>query len=109
MVLQALVAGQNRVVVGHRDRRPAADRADAGDEAVRGRALDEVLQLAAATLGGDHERAVLHEAAGVDEVVDVLAGRSEEHTSELPSLMRISYAVFCLKKKLIKIRLNSHR
>src|SRR3546814_7403891 len=30
-----------------------------------------------------------------DDMVDV---RSEEHTSELPSLMRISYAVFCLKK-----------
>src|SRR3546814_8362152 len=29
-------------------------------------------------------------------------GRSEEHTSELQSLMRISYAVFCLKKKQIK-------
>src|SRR3546814_7807678 len=29
----------------------------------------------------------------------VAAGRSEEHTSELQSLMRISYAVFCLKKK----------
>src|SRR3546814_972136 len=29
----------------------------------------------------------------------VRAGRSEEHTSELQSLMRISYAVFCLKKK----------
>src|SRR3546814_9297693 len=28
-----------------------------------------------------------------------LVGRSEEHTSELQSLMRISYAVFCLKKK----------
>src|SRR3546814_8914122 len=28
-----------------------------------------------------------------------LAGRSEEHTSELQSLMRNSYAVFCLKKK----------
>src|SRR3546814_1016713 len=28
--------------------------------------------------------------------------RSEEHTSELQSLMRISYAVFCLKKKNIK-------
>src|SRR3546814_2878933 len=28
--------------------------------------------------------------------------RSEEHTSELQSLMRISYAVFCLKKKKIK-------
>src|SRR3546814_3062825 len=32
------------------------------------------------------------------ELVDAL-GRSEEHTSELQSLMRISYAVFCLKKK----------
>src|SRR3546814_2600211 len=30
---------------------------------------------------------------------DVLEARSEEHTSELQSLMRISYAVFCLKKK----------
>src|SRR3546814_1786956 len=29
----------------------------------------------------------------------VVVGRSEEHTSELQSLMRISYAVFCLKKK----------
>src|SRR3546814_6265521 len=28
-----------------------------------------------------------------------VAGRSEEHTSELQSLMRISYAVFCLEKK----------
>src|SRR3546814_3531260 len=31
-----------------------------------------------------------------------LADRSEEHTSELQSLMRISYAVFCLKKKKTK-------
>src|SRR3546814_9807697 len=30
-----------------------------------------------------------------------IAGRSEEHTSELQSLMRISYAVFCLKKKIL--------
>src|SRR3546814_7510467 len=30
--------------------------------------------------------------------------RSEEHTSELQSLMRISYAVFCLKKKIKKIK-----
>src|SRR3546814_9553532 len=34
----------------------------------------------------------------VQEVVDGVV-RSEEHTSELQSLMRISYAVFCLKKK----------
>src|SRR3546814_3457775 len=33
--------------------------------------------------------------------------RSEEHTSELQSLMRISYAVFCLKKKKINTNLNS--
>src|SRR3546814_7870823 len=33
--------------------------------------------------------------------------RSEEHTSELQSLMRISYAVFCLKKKKkIKVKIN---
>src|SRR3546814_9521030 len=31
------------------------------------------------------------------ELARLLTGRSEEHTSELPSLMRISYAVFCLK------------
>src|SRR3546814_6028286 len=36
-------------------------------------------------------------ASGLD--IDKFAGRSEEHTSELQSLMRISYAVFCLKKK----------
>src|SRR3546814_7553339 len=33
------------------------------------------------------------------EAVGSAAARSEEHTSELQSLMRISYAVFCLKKK----------
>src|SRR3546814_4427169 len=38
-------------------------------------------------------------ARGVDEMAGVGEGRSEEHTSELQSLMRISYAVFCLKKK----------
>src|SRR3546814_9290643 len=35
-----------------------------------------------------------------------VSNRSEEHTSELQSLMRISYAVFCLKKK--KPILNNH-
>src|SRR3546814_7299238 len=34
--------------------------------------------------------------------------RSEEHTSELQSLMRISYAVFCLKKKKTHNRLQKH-
>src|SRR3546814_7393469 len=35
--------------------------------------------------------------------------RSEEHTSELQSLMRISYAVFCLKKKKNKISYDNHQ
>src|SRR3546814_2902205 len=38
-----------------------------------------------------------------------LSRRSEEHTSELQSLMRISYAVFCLKKKITYIKLQSNR
>src|SRR3546814_6857310 len=43
-----------------------------------------------------------------DEMIDFsygrdASGRSEEHTSELQSLMRISYAVFCLKKKKKKL------
>src|SRR3546814_7688856 len=40
---------------------------------------------------------------------DVSVERSEEHTSELQSLMRISYAVFCLtKKKQNRIRVNKN-
>src|SRR3546814_3441149 len=47
----------------------------------------------AGRLGAEGRGAVVADAAhGVD--------RSEEHTSELQSLMRISYAVFCLKKKI---------
>src|SRR3546814_10030632 len=34
--------------------------------------------------------------------------RSEEHTSELQSLMRISYAVFCLKKNIYKSKIHKH-
>src|SRR3546814_5506679 len=46
--------------------------------------------LASAPAPGEHLR---------DANVDETGERSEEHTSELQSLMRISYAVFCLKKK----------
>src|SRR3546814_7489056 len=38
-----------------------------------------------------------------------LASRSEEHTSELQSLMRISYAVFCLKKKKTKSKQSQYQ
>src|SRR3546814_5083119 len=50
------------------------------------------LDRPAEQLGADH--VIGH----YDELVPLLE-RSEEHTSELQSLMRISYAVFCLKKK----------
>src|SRR3546814_5173967 len=43
-----------------------------------------------------------------EQVTDTVASRSEEHTSELQSLMRISYAVFCLKKKKQTIKNNTH-
>src|SRR3546814_3446088 len=44
----------------------------------------------------------------VGKPVQVQVSRSEEHTSELQSLMRISYAVFCLKKKTDKQTNQSH-
>src|SRR3546814_7892725 len=57
-----------------------------------------------ARLGLEHQAGAVHAEAlalGGRAVVEHMAevGRSEEHTSELQSLMRISYAVFCLKKK----------
>src|SRR3546814_959268 len=63
--------------------------------------------LSLAKIGGDEARArqeALAYAAGAVLICVLLGGallglRSEEHTSELQSLMRTSYAVFCLKKK----------
>src|SRR3546814_4358349 len=47
-------------------------------------------------------------AAGTRRALGIFLGeRSEEHTSELQSLMRISYAVFCLKKKKYKDKQTS--
>src|SRR3546814_9052309 len=51
------------------------------------------------SLHGRVRGAALPPRAQADNRSDLRAGRSEEHTSELQSLMRISYAVFCLKKK----------
>src|SRR3546814_5911636 len=49
-----------------------------------------------------HFERLIIQGLGIDRHPELLPLRSEEHTSELQSLMRISYAVFCLKKK------NSH-
>src|SRR3546814_1051573 len=65
------------------------------------RAADEHRDIRAAQVGERIAR-LPHEfdvAARKDAEADRVDIRSEEHTSELQSLMRISYAVFCLKKK----------
>src|SRR3546814_6633341 len=91
-----------RATAGERNPRRAGDRArrvQFGDTAVDGRTpgvgRGRVSMAAALALGdADHQlpRVILPPLAAEH-------GRSEEHTSELPSLMRISYAVFCLKNK----------
>src|SRR3546814_10704435 len=53
-------------------------------------------EAAAPKMGG---RAVVAMNAATETIDPHFSRRSEEHTSELQSLMRISYAVFCLKKK----------
>src|SRR3546814_10481021 len=88
------------------DERPVADAVDLDHVRPDGRAEHHEIQR-----GGHHRRGhALHQRApgaghfeqvdGADgvEVHDWALTRSEEHTSELQSLMRISYAVFCLKK-----------
>src|SRR3546814_4396755 len=59
-------------------------------------ALDLFTRSAREVLDGFFESDAIKAVFGFDAVV---GNRSEEHTSELQSLMRISYAVFCLKKK----------
>src|SRR3546814_3714720 len=78
-------------------------RADRVLDLVEGRAVVRMQGLAR-ELDGDHRRRAVHmrQQRRLDavEVLDFqVVDRSEEHTSELQSLMRISYAVFCLKKK----------
>src|SRR3546814_7685475 len=68
----------------------AQDMYDAGLEAAR---------VIEADAGIDGDLVRRSKADPADFGSQCVVGRSEEHTSELQSLMRISYAVFCLKKK----------
>src|SRR3546814_1355102 len=84
---------QRRVVAGHLVQ---------VDHAAHARVVQQlgnrVRQAAGADVVAPQDRvAVAERDAAVDHFL--AAARSEEHTSELQSLMRISYAVFCLKKK----------
>src|SRR3546814_9132014 len=94
-------------VIRLRDRRPLHRPATLDDLAVGGVVLEERRQPIALA---EHRRVLQVEVqvrfagvAAVAAAAELVTGgdllRSEEHTSELQSLMRISYAVFCLKKK----------
>src|SRR3546814_10761499 len=83
------VMGALPVLEAQRDLLGDRDRTGIGQRAViQPRAGDDV---------GDQADVRRGEVIGLERLVD--RRRSEEHTSELQSLMRISYAVFCLKKK----------
>src|SRR3546814_4016116 len=84
-------------------RRPAVLAVEQVADALAVRSADDHIRL-----GGDDahlrldrrpRRIGLGEPAGIDRHRTRSDRRSEEHTSELQSLMRTSYAVFCLKKK----------
>src|SRR3546814_4139829 len=74
----------------------AAERRIGGQTARARRDKNPVHESTAAFGGARRLQPQYH--AGLEREVSALR-RSEEHTSELQSLMRISYAVFCLKKK----------
>src|SRR3546814_9172409 len=93
--LQCLAGGR------HRQRAAREERADVAEE---GQTVAGQIPLVEDIAGGAYR----HLQAGERLLAVGLGadaghgGRSEEHTSELQSLMRISYAVFCLKKKTSK-------
>src|SRR3546814_6663956 len=66
---------------------------------LRGAALDDAFEHMDDLIGGDRVHQLLARLGEARHRAAVPVLRSEEHTSELQSLMRISYAVFCLKNK----------
>src|SRR3546814_1081361 len=89
-------------------RRPAEDMAEVVRAAVRSLASELHVSPAQQHSPAEAKADMLQEAAPLLRQLAALlldqdspppSARSEEHTSELQSLMRISYAVFCLKKK----------
>src|SRR3546814_10189426 len=61
------------------------------------RVLRQAFNPIAAWLAGEHRASIAQQL--IVETEGLFVGRSEEHTSALPSLLRISYAVFCLQNK----------
>src|SRR3546814_5527475 len=87
-----------RVDIRHGDRRPFAVQAK-GNVTGAARHIEDLFVVARLQTADEQvfPEAVHSSRHGV--IHQIISGRSEEHTSELQSLMRISYAVFCLKKK----------
>src|SRR3546814_10874327 len=81
-------------VVDEHDPPKAADRVEIVAGQVVGDRGIEIIRRARAEVADLGEESVV----ALEDAVEIDI-RSEEHTSELQSLMRISYAVFCLKKK----------
>src|SRR3546814_5203855 len=69
--------------------------------------VDPVLESAIAVVSGVVNDDIIRPPQGISNISEwCKKERSEEHTSELQSLMRISYAVFCLKKKPSRLNPN---
>src|SRR3546814_1049016 len=78
------------------------------DIATSRRFYDAVMAALGVPLGGSADEHFWYDELFVSLPDGPEAQRSEEHTSELQSLMRISYAVFCLKQKKIKMNIWMH-
>src|SRR3546814_4508383 len=95
---------------------PASTEFNSGLQAERREGAKALLQCLLPTARALRRRALLRESAFGSPRHNAWRGRgprspgrrSEEHTSELQSLMRISYAVFCLKKKIKNKNDNTH-
>src|SRR3546814_3194247 len=80
--------------------RLAGKQVDPGDARARIRFADNLRPAARRDAQVDDRARLLEQAEFFVDLDQLVRGaRSEEHTSELQSLMRLSYAVFCLKKK----------
>src|SRR3546814_9075774 len=83
--LRSNIPGERKLLISHVDAKPISDVGAIGD-----------LKFGDPFEPGTNEHLQLHPRK---ECAYTQVDRSEEHTSELQSLMRISYAVFCLKTK----------
>src|SRR3546814_10581752 len=88
-------------MAGGGDGRQLGDQADRGEAALLRIVVVRVVVVEAghrAEHADQHRHRMRVVAEAAEEALERLVQRSEEQTSELQSLMRISYAVFCLKK-----------